>query len=332
MRKALEYARSNLVEAGGVVVLLLLFVFIHGAAASETKPVFVSAWDGEREGDGRSAEQPLFASASAALRLSTPRAPSGPRDNFLPWTSVAAVGPEYGSLEQTAPKPVMGPAVVPSAAVAEYEYVLQWGSAGADDGQFTYPGGIEVDSFGNVYVTDINFLHKFDSVGNFLMSWRRSGSSDRMLETPAGIAIDGLGNVYVVDTDQHCIVKFDVLGEFIAKWGVIGSGEGEFTSPSDIAIDSFGNIYVADSGNNRVQKFDSSGRFLTKWGSWGHDEGQFIGIPGIAVDSYGNVYVADDRNNRVQKFDSTGSFLTKWGGEWCYVHEEGDVSQISHVT
>ena len=33
-------------------------------------------------------------------------------------------------------------------------YITQWGSYGSDNGQFSYPWGITVDSGGNVYVVD----------------------------------------------------------------------------------------------------------------------------------------------------------------------------------
>jgi len=33
-------------------------------------------------------------------------------------------------------------------------YLLSWGMAGTGPGQFSYPGGVAVDSAGNVYVSD----------------------------------------------------------------------------------------------------------------------------------------------------------------------------------
>ena len=49
-------------------------------------------------------------------------------------------------------------------------FVLQWGSNGAADGQFSGPHGIEVDADGNVYVVDTgnNRVQKFKSDGAFL--------------------------------------------------------------------------------------------------------------------------------------------------------------------
>ena len=35
-----------------------------------------------------------------------------------------------------------------------YTFVTKWGSSGTEDGQFTYPFGVAVDSSGNVYVAD----------------------------------------------------------------------------------------------------------------------------------------------------------------------------------
>ena len=50
------------------------------------------------------------------------------------------------------------------------EFVLEWGSLGAGEGQFSGPHGIEVDAEGNVYVADTgnNRVQKFTSEGLFL--------------------------------------------------------------------------------------------------------------------------------------------------------------------
>src|ERR1051325_3899369 len=51
-------------------------------------------------------------------------------------------------------------------------FVLKWGTAGNNDGQFLQPRGIAVDSTGNVYVVDANGtpsqIQKFDANGNFI--------------------------------------------------------------------------------------------------------------------------------------------------------------------
>ena len=52
-------------------------------------------------------------------------------------------------------------------------FVLQWGSNGTGEGQFSGPHGIEVDADGNVYIADTgnNRVQKFTGNGVFLLQW-----------------------------------------------------------------------------------------------------------------------------------------------------------------
>lgn len=99
-------------------------------------------------------------------------------------------------------------------------------------GLFIWPHGIDVDSSGNVWVTD--------AVG--------SGN------IPSG---NGRGN--------H-VIKFSPCGKVLMTLGtpgVEGRGPDHFTAPSDVAIAGSGDIFIADghgnTGNNRVVKYDSQG-------------------------------------------------------------------------
>jgi len=202
------------------------------------------------------------------------------------------------------------------------QLLLEWGSRGSGDGQFSHPTGIAVDAVGNVYVTETadrsepsnHRIQKFTSNGTFITKWGSLGSGDGQFDGAHGIAVDANGNVYVADTFNNRIQKFTSSGTFLAKWDSFGSGDGQFGSnPHGIGVDANGNFYVADTGNHRIQKFDSNGTFLTKWGSFGSGDGQFNQPIGAAFDSSGNVYVVDHVNHRIQKFTSNGTFLTKWG-------------------
>jgi streptogramin lyase len=188
-----------------------------------------------------------------------------------------------------------------------YDFVLQWGSSGAGDGQFWNPQGVSTDGAGNVYVVDTfnNRIQKFNGSGTFLTKWGSLGFGEGQFYQPQDVATDGTGNVYVTDLGNNRIQKFDSSGTFLTKWGS--------SSPTGITTDETGNVYVADFVYNRIQKFDSSGTFLTRWGARGAGDGQFYHPYGVATDRAGGVYVADGWNHRIQKFDSSGTFLTKWG-------------------
>jgi hypothetical protein len=204
-------------------------------------------------------------------------------------------------------------------------FATKWGTFGSDDGAFSDPLGVAVDSAGNVYVADTynSRIQKFDSSGAFLLQWGTFGTGDGQFYAPYSVAVDSAGNVYVADTIYHRIQKFDSNGNFLLKWGTNGTGEGQFFYPYSVAVDGAGNVYVADTSNHRIEKFDSNGNFLLKWGTNGSGDGQFNFPVSVAVDSTGDVYVAD-QNQRIEKFDSNGNFLLKWGtlgsgdGEFYY--------------
>ena len=152
-------------------------------------------------------------------------------------------------------------------------------------GLFIWPHGLDVDSDGNVWVTE---------------SVRR----DRL---PAG------------DLRAHQVIKFSSTGEVLMVLGTPGE-EGDsnkhFTSPSDVVIGDNGDIFVADGhnndGNNRVMKFASDGTFIKSWGQTGYGPGEFRALHTIAIDNHGKVYVGDRSNSRVQLFDQDGEFLSVW--------------------
>lgn len=195
--------------------------------------------------------------------------------------------------------------------------MTQWGNFGTNNGQFSFPYGIAVDTSNNVYVADLNNyrIEKFDSNGNYLAQWGSAGTNHGQFSEPLGIAVGSSNNVYVVveNTSYSRIEKFVSNGNYLTQWGSPGTNNGQFRYPYCVAVDCSNNVYVTDWGNNCVQKFTSNGTYLTQWGSFGTNNGQFNGPYGIALDRSNNVYVVDQGNARIEKFDSNGNYLTQWG-------------------
>jgi len=104
-------------------------------------------------------------------------------------------------------------------------FLTQWGSAGAGDGQFTYPFGIAVGPNGHVYVTDVgsNRIQEFDAQGTFLSKWGSSGSGPGLFSVPLGIAVDAVGDIYIADTGNNRIQKFGsgAVPTMRTSWGHI---------------------------------------------------------------------------------------------------------------
>lgn len=152
-------------------------------------------------------------------------------------------------------------------------------------GMFIWPHGLDVDTGGNVWVTD--------AVG-----------AER---TPEG------------GTRGHQVVKFSATGEVLLTLGTPGepgAGRDHFNAPADVVVADNGDIFVADGHgedtNNRVVKFSSDGTYLTEWGRTGYAPGEFRTLHAIAIDARGRVFVADRSNNRIQIFDADGAHLATW--------------------
>ena len=142
----------------------------------------------------------------------------------------------------------------------EGKYLFQWGKKGDGEGEFDTPHGIDVDSYGNVYVADRenNRLQKFDSNGNFLKQWKND------LAIPLySLAVDpNNDNVFAVDylTVNDTLVKgsdiiiFDSTVELRARFGRSGLYNGPVCWYHDITIDREGSVFVGDILGNRIQK------------------------------------------------------------------------------
>ncbi len=234
---------------------------------------------------------------------------------------------------------------------AEFVFIGKWGESGYQDGGFSNPKDIAVDSDGYVYVADTSHyrVQKFDPSGTHLESWESIfhdpiDGYDPVIG-PLAIATGPRDNVFVAeavidvyegqtDPRKFQIRKLDPHGDVIAEWGNIGTDDSQFLYPFGIALGRNGHIYVSDMNNDRVQKFKPEGNeyvYDTQWGEFcevnvqdpnGCDSG-FHHPAGVDVDSNGYVYVVDSQNDRIQKFDSNGGFVSTLGSE-CKVNDHPD--------
>jgi DNA-binding beta-propeller fold protein YncE len=103
--------------------------------------------------------------------------------------------------------------------VQEYDapnnLVRTWGGYGTANGEFRMdldlPGGLALDSQGNVYVADTgnNRIQVFTANGKFLKSFGSAGKADGQFDHPAGLAFDPLNNnLYVADAVNNRIQRF----------------------------------------------------------------------------------------------------------------------------
>ncbi len=168
-----------------------------------------------------------------------------------------------------------------------------------DIGYGTYAtpsGGVAVDPWGNIFVSERWQIDKFDMNGALLMRFGNAGNGNGQFQYITFLATDQSGDLFVIDSNNYRIQKFDNNGAYLTQFknGLKGFPEG-------VAVNQSGNVFVGDSHpyqtGDVVDVFSNNGLFLTSFGS------DIVAFPGgIAVDSSGNIYVSDEFNNRIDVF------------------------------
>ena len=228
------------------------------------------------------------------------------------------------------------------------------GIAGTADGtggaaQFNNPGGIAVDTGGNLYVADSgnNTIRKVTSTGvvtTLAGSPGQNGNVDgsgagAQFGYPQGIAVDSSLNIYVADSFYHTIRKITSGGSVTTLAGcpnargfTDGTGSGAlFNTPSALAVDASGNLFVADTLNHTIRKVTPGGVVTTlagvptQYGSLdGTGAGAQFSFPGaLSVDAGGNLWVADTYNHTLRMVTSGGVVTTVSGSAGLIGYSDG---------
>jgi peptidylamidoglycolate lyase len=143
----------------------------------------------------------------------------------------------------------------------EGKYLFEWGKKGDKPGEFNTPHGIDLDSYGNVYVADRenNRIQKFHANGKFLKEWKNN-----MAVQLYSLTVDKKNNdVFAIDylTVNDTLIKgsdimqFDSTVNLLTRFGRTGFYDGPISRYHDIAVDNEGSIYVGDILDNRIKKF-----------------------------------------------------------------------------
>ena len=86
--------------------------------------------------------------------------------------------------------------------------VLSFGKQGSNEGMFSYPLGVAVNSRDEIALTSKHKVQIFDCKGNFVRSFGREGSNKGQFRLPTGIAFGKDRNIYVADNRNHRIQIF----------------------------------------------------------------------------------------------------------------------------
>ena len=134
------------------------------------------------------------------------------------------------------------------------ELILEFGTAGSENSQFSNPQGIAADFEGNVLVADTgnNRIQEFDSTGTFVRKYGSEGTGNGQFKSPSDVAVDSEGRVWVIDTGNNRAQRFSAEGVYQTQFGMGGSNFSELNGPKGIAVDAEGNISIADTQNDAV--------------------------------------------------------------------------------
>lgn len=110
------------------------------------------------------------------------------------------------------------------------------GEPGVEDGQFSFPLGIDVDKEGNVYVADVLKcnLQKFSPEGEVLFNKGQIGDSAGNFARAKHLAVDNDNIIYVVDATFNNVQMFNDQGEILMYFGSAGDHDGAMNLPAGI--------------------------------------------------------------------------------------------------
>lgn len=128
--------------------------------------------------------------------------------------------------------------------------------------EFNSPGGITMDSNGNLYVADMsnNAIRQVTTAG-VVTTLVGSNTQSAILGIPWGLSIDSSGNLFITDSAGR-LLELNNKGIIYPLAGISGTysfangtnTNALFNSPRGVAVDASGNIYVADYYNNEIRK------------------------------------------------------------------------------
>ncbi len=151
----------------------------------------------------------------------------------------------------------------------EGKYIGAFGSLGTEDGQFSIPHAIVIDSKDRLYIADRNNarIQVYDTSGKLLDSWKH-------LLVPWGLCISDKDEIWAcgsspavwkgallgIPPEDQLVMKFNTEGKLL-ELHMFPKGTDGQEKPGDlnwlhgIALDAQGNLFLGDITGKRIQKF-----------------------------------------------------------------------------
>ncbi len=124
-------------------------------------------------------------------------------------------------------------------------------------GDFARPGGLAIDSDGNLYVADTlnDRIEIFDGDGKFIRAFGKAGDGPGYFARPKGVAIDSDGHIWVADGMQDRVQVFNQEAQLLISFGGHGLLPGMFQGIVNIMIDKQNRVFTSEIFPGRVQQF-----------------------------------------------------------------------------
>jgi sugar lactone lactonase YvrE len=208
----------------------------------------------------------------------------------------------------------------------------------ATNAQLNSPGGVAVDSAGNVYIADTNNQCVRKVTNGVIATVAGNGTpgsagdngpaTSAQLYKPRGVAVDSAGVLYIADQFNFRVREVSnglittVAGGGSSLADNVPPTSAELNYPMGVAIDSADNLYIAVASDNFVPGLirEVSNGVITTVAGGGSSladnvpatSAQLGNLLGVAVDSADNIYIADAVNERIRKV-SNGVIATVAG-------------------
>lgn len=148
------------------------------------------------------------------------------------------------------------------------EYLTEWGSVGAENGEFRVPHALAMDTAGRLFVADRanSRIQIFDQQGNHLTTWTQFGR-------PSDVYIDANDVLYAADSESNTgdlrnpgwrrgIYIGSVVDGFVTELvpDPVVNPAGTTSHAEGVTADEQGNLYAAEVAESNVRKFTRVGR------------------------------------------------------------------------
>jgi hypothetical protein len=166
------------------------------------------------------------------------------------------------------------------------------------DGGLSLPSGLEVDAFGDIYVSDFNndAVKRYNSSGVYLGDYVASGVSP--LNGPIGLEFGPSGNLYVTSSINNAVYEYGGGGVYIGPF--VTSGSGGLSGVKDIAFLDNGNMVVTSNATDQILEYAAGlGTFVRVFS----DEYGWTEPWGITKGPNGNIFLTGNDGGQWRVFE-----------------------------